>query len=336
MSVYIIAQENSFRYNKLNYYKYNNNCERKKYTGLSRERAVRSYRVCSVKIGCGTVLFRKFGLEESLAAIRSIGFEYFETQAVGPWCPHVNVEKDDPEGLVRLKERYGFKGITGLWSLNGNIIPNPDAVRSGILSIEWAAAAGIPVLHTGDGNKPAGMSDEEAFDVLEEKLGRILEAAKKNGVTVAIEPHGTFSLTKTGLARILSLGSPEVLGINYDGCNIFRSSYVESGNGVSGWKSADGNEDELDVLKAVADRVVHCHIKDINKEKKCVAAGDGLVNVGGIIRYLGSKGYSGAVSLETEGGNDFSSIVELAKKSFDYLKATVSKAESDCRSNETL
>ena len=111
-----------------------------------------------MKIGCGTVLFRNFELERSLEAIRKIGFEYFETQAVGPWCPHVNVEKDDPEELVRLKNKYGFKGITGLWSLNGNIIANPNAVESGIRSIEWAAAAGIPVLQAEGNGRCRGIS----------------------------------------------------------------------------------------------------------------------------------------------------------------------------------
>ena len=129
-----------------------------------------------MKLGCGTVLFRNFDLERSLAAIREIGYEYFETQAVGPWCPHVNVEKDDPEQLVRLQKKYGFREITGLWSLDGNIIANPSAVASGIRSVEWAAAAGIPVLHTGDGKKPDGMSDEDAYKVLEEKLSAILAA----------------------------------------------------------------------------------------------------------------------------------------------------------------
>ena len=99
-----------------------------------------------IKVGCGTVLFREYELERSLEAIRNIGFEYFETQAVGKWCPHVNVEEDDPENLVRLKEKYGFKGITGLWSLRGSLISNPRAVESGIRTIEWAAAAGIPVV----------------------------------------------------------------------------------------------------------------------------------------------------------------------------------------------
>ena len=276
-----------------------------------------------MKIGCGTVLFRKFELEPALEAIRKIGYEYFETQAVGPWCPHVNVEVDDPENLVRLKNKYGFKEITGLWTLNGNIIKNDLAVESCIRSIEWAAAAGIPVVHAGDGSKPQTMDEEEAYKVLADKMAPILEAAKKNGVILAIEPHGTFSLTLEGLQRMMALGTPDVLGINYDACNVFRSSYVESGNGQSGWKCAEGKEDELEVLKGIADRVVHCHAKDINNEKKCVPVGTGIVNVKGCIEHLKSIGYQGVVSVETEGCDDFDAIVDLAAKSYQYLNSII-------------
>jgi len=274
-----------------------------------------------MKIGCGTVLFRKFGLERALEAIRDIGFEYFETQAVGPWCPHVNVEKDDPETLVGLKNKFGFKEITGLWTLNGNIISNPESVASGILSVQWAAAAGIPIVHTGDGHKPDGMSGEEAFKVLGDRLAPILEEAKKLGVKLAIEPHGAFSLTSAGLKRILSLGTEDVLGVNYDACNIFRASYVESGSGKSGWKESERGENELEVLRSVRGRVIHCHAKDVNEEKQCVALGEGLVDVKGCVEYLRDTGYDGAVSLETEGGDDFEEIRLLAKKSFGYLSA---------------
>lgn len=276
-----------------------------------------------MKIGCGTVLFREYELEKSLEAIRKIGFTCFETQAVGPWCPHVNVEKDDPEQLVKLKNKYGFEEITGLWSLNGNIISNPNSVASGIRSIEWAAAAGIPVLHTGDGHKPKDMSEEDAYRVLEEKLSAILEAARKYNVKVAIEPHGTFSLTLKGLKRILSLGDADVLGVNYDACNVFRASYVESGNNQSGWACAEGKEDELEVLRGISDRVFHCHAKDINNEKKCVAVGDGVVNVKGCIDHLKSIGYQGVVSVETEGGGTFEEIVALAAKSYAYLNSMI-------------
>ncbi len=274
-----------------------------------------------MKIGCGTVLFRQFSFEQALEAIRSIGFEYFETQAVGPWCPHVNVEKDDPENLVRLKNKLGFKEITGLWSLNGNILANPASVRSGILSVRWAAAAGIPVVHTGDGHKPKDMSDEDAFAVLSERLGAILEEAKKRGVKLAIEPHGTFSLTSKGLKKILTIGGESVLGVNYDACNVFRASYVESGNGKSGWKECGEGENELEVLKGVRERVIHVHAKDIDAAKQCVALGEGLVNVKGCVEFLRDTGYTGAVSVETEGGDDFDAVCALAKKSYEYLTA---------------
>lgn len=276
-----------------------------------------------MKIGCGTVLFREYDLERSLDAIRKIGFEYFETQAVGPWCPHVNVEKDDPEALVKLKNKYGFKEITGLWAFNGNIIANPASVASVTRSIEWAAAAGIPMVHFGDGHKPKDWTDEYAYAVLEEKMAQILEAAKKNGVKMSLEPHGTFSLTLAGLKNILSMGDADVLGVNYDACNVFRASYVESGNNQSGWACAEGKEDELEVLRGVADRVIHCHSKDINSEKRCIAVGTGIVNVKGCVEYLKSIGYEGVVSVETEGGGEFDDIVRLASDSYQYLNAII-------------
>lgn len=278
-----------------------------------------------MKIGCGTVLFRKFELERSLAAMRDIGFEYFETQAVGPWCPHVNVDEDDPENLVRLQKKYGFKAITGLWSKDGNIIANQNAVESGICTVEFAAAAGIPVVHTGDGSKPKGvdMSDEDAFQVLEEKLSRILEVAKKYGVIMAIEPHGVFSLKLAGLKRILDIGTPDVLGVNFDAANVFRAAYVESGNNQSGWKSSGTGENEVDALKGVIDRVVHCHAKDLNAEKKCVPVGSGLVNVKACMEVLKGANYQGVVSVETEGGDDFDEVCDLAAKSYAYLNAVI-------------
>ena len=76
----------------------------------------------------------------------------------------------------------------------------------------------------------------------------------------------------------MALGDPKYLAINYDACNIFRSSYVESGNGKSGWIRAEGKEDELAVLQEVSDRVVHCHAKDLNSHGICVAVGTGLDN----------------------------------------------------------
>lgn len=279
-----------------------------------------------MKIGCGTVLFRKFELERALCAIRDIGFTCFETQAVGPWCPHVDIDRDDPENLVRLKKKYGFEEITGLWMRDGSLISNEKSVASGIRSIEWAAAAGIPVVHTGDGHKPSAMSEADAHRFLEERLAALLETAQRYRVKIAIEPHGTFSLTAKGLAGLMKLGSPETLGINYDAANIHRAAFVESGNNTSRWQKNECAEDELEVLKAVAGRVIHCHAKDIDDAtRQCVAIGDGNVRVAECVKYLKSTGYGGVISLETEGADDFDGIVALAAKSYKRLTAMISE-----------
>ena len=276
-----------------------------------------------MKLGCGTVLFRQYELEKALYAIREIGFEYFESQAVGPWCPHVDVDKDDPIHLAELKDKYGFSGISGLWCQNGNFIANPNCVSSGIRCVEWASAAGIPVLHMGDGHKPAEMSDEDAWKALRENLAPVFEVAKKCGVTLAIEPHGAYSLTGEGLKKLLTLGTPDILGVNYDACNMFRAGYVESNNGVSGYKETKGGNDELAILKEVSDRVVHCHAKDIDAKGNCIAVGTGLVNVKGCVEHLKSIGYNGVVSVETEGEDDFDTTVKIAKQSYDFLNSII-------------
>ncbi len=272
-----------------------------------------------MKIGCGTVLFRQYELERALAAIREAGFEYFETQAVGPWCPHVDVWKDDPEHLVALKNKYGFKGITGLWALGGSIIGNDQCIDSIRRSIEWAAAAGIPVVHFGEGRKPDNMSDDEAFALMGERLAVLCEAARGKGVKLALEPHGTYSLTMKGLTRILTLGGADVLGVNFDAANVFRACFVDTGNPGARWQKIENREDETEVLRAVLDRVIHMHAKDLNDRLECVPVGEGLVKVEECVKLLDGAGYEGAVSVETEGDSTFEEAAELARRSYKAL-----------------
>jgi sugar phosphate isomerase/epimerase len=255
-----------------------------------------------MEIGCSTVLFRNYTLRQAFDAIRSIGFEYIETQAVGSWCPHINIEKDDPVKFAEMVKSYGFKKVTGLWMPNGAFISDEKSVESGICAIEWAVAAGIPVVNMGDGFKPSGMSDEDALKILGERLNSVLEAAEKHGVYLAMEPHGTFSLTSTGLDKILSLTNSPMLGINYDTANIHNA-----------------GEDEVFTLSQIADRVVHFHAKDLDKDKNCVALGTGEVKLDACINILKKSNYKGVVSLESEGEEKFDEIVELAKASYIYL-----------------
>jgi len=275
-----------------------------------------------MKKGCGTVVFREYDIDRTLAAIRSAGYDYFETQATNPWCNHVVLDRDDPVKFAEKAKAHGFLGITSLWTPEGALIPAGDGcVPTVRRAIEWASAAGIPVLDFGDGHKPRDMSDEDAFARLTDRILELLEAAEKYHVVLALEPHGTFSLTSAGLQRILSISNSPYLGINYDAANIHRASYVETRDGGASWQTLEGGCGEVDVLKSVIDHVVHFHAKDLSACGECVSLGTGTVDLEGCIALLKAHGYTGAVSLETEGGMPFDQSEQLAALSSRYLDA---------------
>ena len=188
-------------------------------------------RKVAMKIGCGTVVFRQRPLAEALRRIRRAGYEYVETQATGPWCPHVDPWKDDPHAFRRLVDQFGFKGVTGLWSAHGAIVAEEKSVEGITQSIRWAKQAGIPLVHAGDGRKPDAMSDADALAILRVRLAKILEVAEECQVGLTIEPHGTFSMTADGLRKIMGLSNSKWLGINYDTANVHTTTYPEYGPG---------------------------------------------------------------------------------------------------------
>ncbi|MFA5192408.1 MAG: sugar phosphate isomerase/epimerase family protein [Verrucomicrobiia bacterium] len=276
----------------------------------------------AMKIGCGTVTFRTLPLKEAMDRIRRAGYRYVEPQATGPWCPHVDAWKDDPQKFRDLVRECGFAGASALWAPNGAIIPNPKSVEGISQAIRWASRAGIPVVNAGDGRKPKNMSDDEALKVLRERLAKILEVAEECRVYLAIEPHGTFSLTADGLKKIMALSGSKWLGVNYDTANVHRATYVETAAGAYSWTPFGKPQDEVATLKAIVDRVVHVHVKDV-VAANCVVLGKGSVNVRGCIQLLKQHGYTGLLSLETEGVADVEQAQSFIEASRVYLEETL-------------
>jgi sugar phosphate isomerase/epimerase len=272
-----------------------------------------------MKIGCGTVNFRTLPLEQALQNIAEAGYEYVETQATAPFCPHVDVDSDDPEEFKRLVDGFGFRGVTGLWSTHGAIIPDPLSVDYVVRCIQWAAAADIPVVHAADGFRPQEMSEEDAFKTLQDRLLQILETAEACKVYLGIEPHGTFSLVPGGLKKIMSVSPSPWLGVNYDAANIHRAAYVETVDGTFTWKAAGPKQDETALLAEVVDRVVHYHAKDVKDSAAAVSLGTGEVDNKGCLKLLKKAGYQGAVSLETEGDATGKAALALIRDSRQYM-----------------
>ncbi len=274
------------------------------------------------RIGCGTVVFRKLPLREAMERIRRAGYEYVEPQATAPWCPHVDPLKDDPQAFRKLVEEFGFRGVSALWSSHGAIMADPESVEGITRTIRWAGEAGIPVVNAGDGARPKGMSDDDAMKLLRDRLAQILEVAASCQVYLAIEPHGTFSLTADGLRKIMALSRSKWLAINYDTANVHRATYVETAAGAYSWKLFGQRQDEVATLRAVVDRVVHVHVKDVSGAN-CVAVGEGQVNIAGCLRVLEQHRYPGVLSLETEGEGSADEGQHLIEASRKYLLSAI-------------
>lgn len=256
--------------------------------------------------------------------IARAGFEYVEPQATAPFCPHIDPWRDDPGKFKQRVKNLGFKGVSGLWAPHGAIMADDQCVEGISQAIRWAREAGIPAVFAGDGVKPGNLSDEDALKVLRDRLGQILVTAGECGVYLAIEPHGTFSLTAAGLKKIMAMSDSKWLGINYDTANVARAAYVETKGGSYSWASnqtddeKEASANEVATLEAVIDRVVHVHAKDV-KGENCVILGQGTVDVGGCLRALHRRDYKGVLSVETEGNFSLEEGSRLIGGSRDYL-----------------
>ena len=253
-------------------------------------------------IGCNTVDFRKYPLEKALEWIAKAGYEYVEMEANLSWCDHADPYRDDPIKFKAKIARFGFRGISGLGN-HRELISDEQGVKDIEHAIPWAKAAGIPVVLTGEGRLPEGMKEEEALKILKDRLERLVKAAEKCQVYLAMEPHGSISLKPGGLPKILSLVQSPWIGVNFDTANPHRGTYVGTTRKGFEWKLAQKPEaNEVAVLTPIAHLVRHVHIKDV-VGKEAVTLGKGEVDLKECLRILNRSGYEGVLSYETEGNH---------------------------------
>ncbi|HSB04657.1 MAG TPA: sugar phosphate isomerase/epimerase family protein [Thermodesulfobacteriota bacterium] len=271
-----------------------------------------------MKIGCNTVDFRKHPFEKALQWICEAGYEYVEVEANLSWCDHADPYRDDP---VQFKEKiasFGFKGISGLGS-HRELITDDQGAKDLEHALLWAKAAEIPVVLTGEGRLPEGMSEEEGLKILKGRLERLTAVAEKNRVYLAMEPHGSISLKPGGLPKILSLVKSPWLGVNFDTANPHRGTYVGTTRKGFEWKLAEKSQaNEVVVLTPVAHLVRHVHIKDVIG-KEAVALGKGKVDLMECLKILKKNGFEGVLSYETEGNQSEEEAKEMIAESRKFM-----------------
>ena len=125
---------------------------------------------------------------------------------------------------------------------------------------------------------------DAATEVLVEELGRAAAATAGEGLTLGLENEHECNLaTGAEAAAVLARVPAATLGVIWDPGNEARL----------------GSTPFPDGYAHVRGRVVHVHVKDLDREQRWVAPGRGTIDFTGQLRALAEDGYGGALSIET-------------------------------------
>ncbi len=277
-----------------------------------------------VKLGCNTVGFRRLELGDALERVARAGFPYVEVESNLSWCHHVDTWNDDPDAFRSTVAAAGFSGVSALGS-HRELISDPRAVADLEQAIRWAAAASVPIVITGEGRCPYGMHDADALIVIADRLQEILSVAEEYRVVLAIEPHGTLSLSPDGLARIMALAPSPWLAVNFDTANPHRGDYVGTTRDGYEWKLDESRRgSEVELLETVVALVRHVHAKDV-VGRRAVTLGRGEVNLPQCLKLLAVHDFDGVLSYETEGEDPPEETELMMAESRRYLERTLAE-----------
>jgi sugar phosphate isomerase/epimerase len=257
------------------------------------------------------------GLDPWIAfdCLRSVGIRYVEVPALPArqsieWRQTTfSPEMLGPGGAQRLREQLAEMDLTPITVGAYTSVLEKDDVQPLLRRIEFAHQLGASfVIIDAAGTEPDGPTEWRQLA----NLGRFLgDYAEAHGVRLAFEIHEGLARSGVVARRLLDAIDHPAVGVNYDTGNAIF--YNDDVNPVTD-------------IQAIADRVIHVHLKDTSGgrgEWAFGALGTGRVDLPRIVKLLKDRGFSGPYSLEIEGfsGEDLTrdARVQRVRQSLDYL-----------------
>lgn len=152
-------------------------------------------------------------------------------------------------------------------------------------AVDVAAAVGAPVVSMRSGAAPRQQDPVTAWTLLMDGLERVLAAAGRAGVAIALEPEGGMLVERLDDFFTLSrrLGDPPGLGLTLD---LGHCAAVEPGP-------------IEESVRRGADRLLHVHAKDMRRRgAEQLMLGDGDLDLRSALHALAETGYDGLVAVE--------------------------------------
>ena len=193
--------------------------------------------------------------EAGVQIAADLGYRYVEPMVHTGWellsevgYFHSFSMEEDPLLMRDICDRAGVK----VSSLSGHSpLMKPEAAVDRLTrAIVTASLNGCRFVNSDEMIKPDFLDDEFAHEVMRYSLIKAEMVARRHGVFLCLEPHGTYSKTADGLLRIVNLVPSPWIQVNWDTGNAYLA----------------GAEDPYEALTKVRDRVYHVHAKDISIE----------------------------------------------------------------------
>lgn len=240
-----------------------------------------------MKLGANTVLFGGYNMETAFKYLAMAGYDGVEVSAIDGMSQHLVLDRWQeiaPE-VKRLAQEYDL-------ALLAMEQPSRDPATMEA-AMQAAVEIGIPIINCGPGGTTG---DEESLQATIDELGELTKMAEKYGVVLCVKAHVGRAVynTPTTLAVMEAITSPN-FGIDMDPSHIHRA-----------------NENPVEAIAAVVDRVKHVHIRDCEGRQQgpgkpeMQANGRGDIDLVGYIRVLHEHGYSGPLDLEVIGAKEYS------------------------------
>lgn len=253
-----------------------------------------------IELGCFTRPWGKFTLGEALAGVAGAGYERVGLTPLREG-PALSADATE-ENIAELKSRVEAHGLTAQVAFgNPDLSLEADAsaarLRGEIERARWLGLDYIVLL---------GTEDESLYEKWFAAVGRCLDCAEENGVTLLLKPHGGLSALAEDLLRAADRLDHPSFGICYDPGNIY-------------YYTGERAEDDL---PKVAAQVRAVCIKDEVGGKHGeveITPGTGVVDFGRIFSILSGAGFSGPCWVECVGGESLAEVNAEAKKARELI-----------------
>ena len=263
-------------------------------------------------LGCSTILYGGFRLEQALEGIAKAGYKVIELCARPGMAPHLEIG-ETASYYEEIKAQVASHGLA-IESIAGTGGIGMDSLAFDEV-IEAAQQVGAPAIAEGTGGTS---DDEESFKQVVELVNVTAARTSKAGIKLNLKPHVNNAVYSTETAlRLMQEVNREWVGINFDASHIWRTVAAE---------------DPVESLQQLKDYIATLRIRD-NRESRegpigpveTQIPGKGSIDLSALAAVMNTIDHVPYVTLEivgTHGGTDtpLADVQRVVEESMANLK----------------